>query len=49
MTDYQVIRRKITHNCITSLDEKIRKNRLNQEEIRRIIFAEVAKVIEEVY
>lgn len=49
MTDNQVIRKKITQNCISSLEEKTRKSRLNQDEIQNIIVSEVSKVIKEEY
>ena len=49
VTDNQVIRRKITQNCISSLEEKNRKSRLNQDEIQNIIITEVAKIIKEEY
>lgn len=49
VTDNQVIRRKITQNCISSLEEKTKKSRLTQDEIQNIIVTEVAKVIKEEY
>ncbi len=49
MTDNQVIRRKIAQNCISSLEDKTRKSRLNQDEIQNIIVSEVAKLIKEEY
>jgi len=47
MTDTQVIRKKISQNCINSIEEKIKKNRLTPEEIQNIVISEITKVIKE--
>ena len=49
MTDYQVIRKKLAQNCVTSLEEQIQKNRLKTDEIQRTIFSEVAKKVKDAY
>lgn len=47
MTNNQVIRKRITQNLISSLEEKTKKSRLKQDEIQNIIVTEVVKVIKE--
>jgi hypothetical protein len=49
MTDNQVLRKKITQSCISSLEERTWKGRLTQEEIQNIIVSEVVKVIKDEY
>ena len=45
MTDTQVIRKKISQNCISSLEKRINKSRISQDDIKNIIVSEVAKVV----
>lgn len=45
MTDTQVIRKKISQNCISSLEKRTNKSRISQEEIINIIVSEVVKVV----
>jgi hypothetical protein len=47
MTDNQIIRKKISQNCIKLLEEKTRKERLTQDEIENYIISEIKKVINE--
>ena len=49
MTDNQVLRKKITQSCISSLEERTRKRRLGQDEIQNIIVSEVVKVVKDEY
>jgi len=47
MTDNQIIRKKISQNCVKLLEEKTRKERLTQDEIENYIISEIKKVINE--
>ena len=49
MTDTQVIRKKISQNCISSLEKRINKSRISQDDIKNIIVSEVAKVARDEY
>lgn len=49
MTDTQVIRRKISQNCISSLEKQTQKSRISQDEIQSIIVSEVVKVVKDEY
>lgn len=45
MTNTQVIRKKISQDCISSLEKRINKSRISQNDIKNIIVSEVAKVV----
>ncbi len=45
MTDTQVIRKNISQNCISSLEKRINKSRISQDDIKNIIVSEIAKVV----
>jgi hypothetical protein len=49
MTDTQVIRRKISQNCINLLEKQAQKSRVSQDEIQNIIISEVVKVVKNEY
>ena len=45
MTDTQVLRKKISQNCISSLEKRINKSKISQDDIKNIVVSEVAKVV----
>ena len=49
MTDTQVIRRKISLNCINLLEKQAQKSMVSQDEIKTIIVSEVVKVVKDEY
>ena len=49
MTDTQVIRKKLSQACISSLEKRINKSRISQDDIKNIILSEVTKVIRDEY
>lgn len=49
MTNAQDLRRRISQNCIISLEQRVNKSRIGPDDIKNIIVSEVDKVVSAEY